>query len=159
MKMMGAGFGLIGLLLSMGIILWMFAGPMGGGSYGKTLASKNQEAREQVQQFSGRDDTGRRLSETLTLEEADRGVRVATVESTGIAATHFGLLENDVILQIGPMVVGDVLIPDVAAAQDFLDDAFAKNRSIIVLRDGKELTLPAEGAEGGATHVLDGLTR
>ncbi|MEM1012608.1 MAG: hypothetical protein AAGI46_10375 [Planctomycetota bacterium] len=160
----GAGIGILSLLLTTGIMLWLFAGPMGSGgaSYGKMLAEKNREAREDVQQFSGKDIDGRRLSETLTLVASPergsmRGVLVSEIEPNAIAATHFGLVKGDVIRQIGPNDVGGFIITSVDAASDFLDEAFAKSQSIVVDRDGQELTLPTGPAPAGRPALPGGV--
>lgn len=149
MRMLGAGIGLLSLLIVVGIMLYLFAGPTGpgGASYGRTLATKNQEMTQQANQFSGRDERGRPLRETLTLAPSPesgpmRGVLVETIEADGIAATHFGLQAGDEITQIGPQEVGGFIITDADAAATFLEEAFARGQTIRVHREGEVLTLP-----------------
>ena len=148
MRGIGAGLGLIGLLCVVAIMLYLFAGPgPGGASYAGTLAKKNKEAKQQVNQFGGRDATGKPLSQTLTFAEDEdggtlRGLTVDTVDPQGIAVSHFGLQAGDVITQIGAHEVGGFIIPSLESARDFLDTAFATGQKIQVRRDGQMITLP-----------------
>ena len=148
MRGIGAGLGLIGLLCVVAIMLYLFAGPgPGGASYAGTLARKSKEAKQEVNQFGGRDATGKPLSQTLTLipDEAGgslRGLTVDTIDPKGVAATHFGLEAGDVITQIGSHEVGGFIIGSIESARDFLDTAFATNQPIQVRRDGQTISLP-----------------
>ncbi len=167
----GAGIGLLSLLIVVAIMFYLFAGPTGpgGSSYGGTLAEKNREAREDVNRFAGQGVDGRRMSETLTLEPFPergpmRGVRVVTIEADGTAATNFGLQVGDVIRQIGPNELGGPIITSVDAANDFIDDAFARGMKLTIERDGVELVLPEDtvpstpgpALPGGLDGLLDG---
>jgi len=151
---LGSGIGLLSLLVVIGIIVYLFAGPTGsdGSSYGETLAEANREAKEQVRQIAGRDADGRPANAGLTLGDADRGVVVESIEPDQVIASHYGLREGDVMTQIGPNDVGGMIISGHEAAGDFLLAAYQANQSIEVIRDGETLALPA----GEADNTQDG---
>jgi hypothetical protein len=143
------GAGLLLVLGGVALMLFLYAGPIGpgGSSYIGTVAEKKADATEQAQQFSGRDIDGRPLSETLTLEPFEqggnlRGLTVVAVEPEGVAATHFGLQAGDIIEQIGPQEVGGFIIDSFEFSKDMLNEAFARQQTVVVERNGEEVTLP-----------------
>ncbi len=160
---LGAGIGIISVLLGVALMLVLFAGPVGpgGSSYGGTVAKKNKEAKEQVQQFNGRDADGRRLSETLTLvqwpdDRSFRGALVEAIEDGQIAQTHFGLQPGDVIKLIGPQEVGGMIIDSVDVTNDMLDDAYARGFPLEVLRDNQTIELQG-GTPDNAAGAIPGI--
>ncbi len=145
----GAGIGVLSLLICVGIVLYLYAGPAGpgGSSYLGTVANKKQQASQQVNQMAGRDADGRGLRETVTFERwpasgSMKGVVVKTVDPTGPAALHFSLQPGDIITLIGPQEVGGTIIGDEAAVADFLEDAFARSLKLTVTRENERITLP-----------------
>lgn len=148
---MKAAFGLVALLLSVGIILFLLAGPLGKGgrSYLQTVTDVKKEKEPQVQQWGGKDVKGRALYDTIELAPWPetgrmRGAVVDTIDTTGPAATFYGLQTGDVIVQIQSQQVGGSIISDEEAAEAFLTDAFARSAPIVVEREGQELILPAQ---------------
>ena len=156
---MRGAFGLLSLLMVVAIVLYLLGGrgcSPGGRSYIQTVTDVKKEKEPLAQQWGGKDPTGRPFHESLTLADwpeqgALRGVRVETIEAAGIAATHFGLRQGDVITHIGAQPVGGFVITDASAANDFLDDAFARSASLTVRRGDAELTLPQQGGTPAAT--------
>ena len=158
---LGAGIGLLALLLGVALMFFLFAGPLGpgGSSYGGNLAKKNNEAKATANRFAGRDADGQRVADSLVLtpfpETGDlRGFTIESVTPGGVAETHFGLEPGDVIEQVGVMPVGGPGgLTGVDGARDFLDDAFARRLALKVRREGETLELPANGASPGAAGL------
>lgn len=147
---MKAGFGLVALLLSVGIILFLMAGPIGKGgqSYLQTVTNVKKEKEPVVQQWGGKDVKGRALYDTVELVPwpetgSMRGAMVNTIDATGPAATFYGLQTGDVIIRINSQDVGGFIITDEGAAEAFLTDAFRYSAPILIKREGQEMTLPA----------------
>ena len=86
------------------------------------------------------------------------GLRVVNVVKGGIADKHFGLLPGDVVIEIGPFTMGDTTLVDYSTAKDWVTEAYERtNVTLVVERNGEELTLPIGGdfsdmvvASGGA---------
>lgn len=165
---MRAGIGLVGLLITMAIILYLLAGRgCTGRSYLGTLADVKKEKGEWAQQIGGKDTTGRPFHESLTIEEwpetgALRGFQVSNVDPLGPAATHYALQNGDIILEIGSQDVGGAIINSTDSGRDFLTDGFARGAPLVVRRNGQEITLPPGGAStpglpsGGGRPTLPG---
>ena len=143
-------FSLVGLMVTMLIVLFMLAGPIGTGgqSYLGTVAQKNKQARQQVQNFSGRDaNTGERADAAVTLVPSDDGKAqtVETVIPAGELVMKYNLQPGDTIRKIGPHEVGGFIIDgSEQSVRDFLADAFARDFPIEVTDfEGNRLTLPA----------------
>ena len=146
----GSGLGLLSLLITMAIIVYLFAGKAGcgGQSYLGLLAKTKKEKEPLVQQWGGKDVRGRPFWESLDLERWPetgnvKGLVVTRVDPFGPAATYFGLQTGDVILEIGMQDVGGPIIDTPAAGGEFLTEAFAKNFPIKVRRGEQTVTLPS----------------
>ncbi|HMB94676.1 MAG TPA: hypothetical protein VKK61_01420, partial [Tepidisphaeraceae bacterium] len=93
---MRAMFGLVGLLVAIGVIVW-FEGSGGGLSHTQAVLKADQNAREQVNQIAGNDpDTGQRASESAELQPLTTngklsGFLVTKVRTDGAYARYFGL--------------------------------------------------------------------
>ena len=143
MRGLGAGIGLLGLLIVVGIGLYLMVGT----GYTSTVVKKGGEAKSQAKQFGGLSEDGRPLGETIELGNwpetgAMRGAIVTSVDADGAAAMHFGLLTGDIITQIGPHEVGGFVVGNADDSEAYLTDAYAKSLPITVTRDGQTLTLP-----------------
>lgn len=154
--MRAGGIGLVGLLITFAIIMYLMGGKgCTGQSYLQTMMNVKKEKEPWAQQVGGKDVRGRPFSESLTVESWPesgnmRGLEVKTVDPAGPAATHFGLQVGDVILEIGMQDVGGPIIDSVGAGNDFLTEAFAKSFPITVRRAGEEMSLPSAAAPAGA---------
>ena len=165
---MRAGFGLIGLLITMAIILYLLAGRgCTGQSYLGTLADVKKEKEPVVQQWGGKGVDGRPFHESLAIADwpesgSLRGLEVSNVDPAGPAATYYGLQNGDIILEIGSQDVGGPIIHSTDAGRDFLTDAFSRGAPLVVRRNGQEITLPTGGAStpglpsGGGRPTLPG---
>jgi hypothetical protein len=162
---MRAVIGLVGILVVAGVfILWF---QWGGGENLQSVAGAKKSAEQQTSQFAGKDvETGRAASESATIELIMSGgkpdsILVTKVSPGGAYEKYFGLKENDTILQIGPLPVKE-LVKSEDDAESFLLDAFQKRQTIIVARDGNQITLPVPpkpgappaGGQGSGTDPL-----
>lgn len=150
---MRAAFGLAGILVVIGVIVYLMGGSGGTLDQAQTALRAGETAREQVAQASGRASDGRRASQTAVLEaQSDggrtRSVLVVSIEPESPLATHYGLRRNDSIVEIGPMKVADIVTSS-EDADDFIDDAYGRRQTLTVVRDGGTITLPQAPAPGG----------
>ena len=165
---MRGAFGLVGILVVMAIILYALAGRMGcgGRSYLQTVTGVKKEKEPLVNQWGGRDPRGRPFSESLTLAEWPdagtlKGLKVTSIDPAGVAATHFGLQQDDVILEIGPHAVGGAIVDSAESGNDFLQETFRLSGRIKIRRGEQPLILPDQkttpagtsGAAGAAPNI------
>jgi S1-C subfamily serine protease len=145
---MRGAFGLVGLLVTAGIVVWLMFGGDKGKSYVETVGSSKKHAETQVQAISGRDAQGDPVTASLKLEVVSSGghatgVRITSIDATGAIAKKYGLQVGDVITEFGPLPAGDFADDTAAAAQ--LQDAYQRSMPLTVLRNGQKLTLPKAG--------------
>ncbi len=162
---MRAMFGLVGVLVAVGVLVW-WLGSGGGGDHLQNVATAKKSAEQQASQFAGKDaETGGPASESAAIELLTSGgkpdsILVTKVVPGGAYEKFFGLKENDAIVQIGPLPVKE-LVKSEDDAQSFLMDAYQKKQQIVVMRDGNQLTLPAAkpaaGQPSGAEQSKDPL--
>jgi len=143
-------FGLISLLVVLAIVMYLF----------KTVDAPEIEqakkAQDQAQQISGRDANGVAAMSSYKAEEYDvgnqfKGIRITDVTAGAPMDQYYGLKVGDVVLQIGGLDV--VSLGDYGSAKGQLDQAFQESRTLLVDRDGTQMSLPVGGAKG----PLDGL--
>jgi hypothetical protein len=109
--------------------------------------SEHIGACETASQVAGIDtSTGGSAKESATIEVLMAGgkpdsILVTKVTPGGAYDKHFGLKENDTILQIGPLPIKELIKSD-DDAEAFLLDAFQRQQALLVVRDGNQLTLP-----------------
>jgi hypothetical protein len=143
---MRAIFGLVGLLVGVGVLVW-WLGSGGGLEHTEQVLKQGQTARETASQVAGIDtSTGGSAKESATIEVLMAGgkpdsILVTKVTPGGAYDKHFGLKENDTILQIGPLPIKELIKSD-DDAEAFLLDAFQRQQALLVVRDGNQLTLP-----------------
>src|SRR5690606_31908885 len=116
------GFGLVGLLVVIGIIAFLW-GP--GGSHPADTARTGMEAQKKVRQLSGEGDGGMRVTDSAALEPQLRNGKVdsllvKTVAAGGPMQQYFGLQVGDQIVEIGARGVG------VQKVSDFNDAGMAE---------------------------------
>lgn len=152
---MRALFGLVGVLVAAGVFVWWMSS--GGAQHLQNVARVKKSAGEQASQFAGKDtETGAPASESATLDLILAGgkpdsVLVVKVLNGGAYERYFGLKDEDTIVQIGPLPVkGHPSITSNEDAAAFLMDAYQKKQPIVVVRDGKQITLPVAPPAGSA---------
>src|SRR5205814_2382692 len=100
---MRAGLGLIGVLVTIGVIVWLWGGPGGTLDYNRTVINAGKKAEKQVNVIGGRSEDGMiRFADSLSLELQTSGGRsnnvlVTDVNPAGPAATYYGLQRGDSI--------------------------------------------------------------
>jgi hypothetical protein len=147
---MRAMFGLVGLLVTLGIIVWIM------GMYTPAVMKADKGAREQVNQIAGNDpETGARASYSADLQPLNSGgklsgVLVTRVQDDGAYGKYFGLQRNDTIIaavyQGARMDIKD-MNGDEEMAKAQISEAYQRQGSLIVVRDGKQLELPGAQAQ------------
>lgn len=145
---MRAAFGVVSLLIVIGVIVWFMGAPGGHLDQTQQALEARERVTPQVQAMGGRDAQGRRLSETIELELQHSGgqidsILVLRVEEDSAAVERWGLRRSDSIIAIGPMPVrGNLMITSNTDAAIMLEDAFARNLGLTVVRQGREIQLP-----------------
>lgn len=154
---MRAAFGLVGLLVAVGVIVWLLGSDGGILDMQQQQLSAAQDARQQASQFGGyAPDQSMTFRQSLSIDMdssggRNNGIIVTNVVPGGPAQTHYGLTRGDTIVQIGPMRVRDFNW-DSDAAMDFLmQEGYSRNRELVVLRGGQEVTLTPDSFGGQGT--------
>jgi len=137
---MRMAFGLVSLLVTLAIILFIF-------KYIEAPTIKEgKKAQDTARQMAGRDEEGQRVTDAVTLDSQDRAGKMESVVVSDIRANsalqqRYGLQKGDVILEMGELSVrGYMNSPD--EAKDFLLKAYQENRNLVVIRGWDKLTLP-----------------
>ncbi len=147
MRAIGAGFGLLSLLIVVAIMLHMWS------SYNSAVAPKAQEARDKASQISGYDaDTGAPAKDSVKLDPflvqgKLKYVLVDSVVPGGAFEKYFGLKQNDSIIATGSMDFRDV---DASLAVDLIYRAYQTKDTLIIMREGQKMTLPLPGGTAPA---------
>lgn len=135
-------FGLVSLLVSVGIVVWLFA------QHTSVVSKVAKKETDRTRQMAGRDEaTGEDASRALTLEPAQRGSKVygMTVRAVvpGSAMEKFyGIKPNDVVMQAGDMPFGDPFVSDAQSAAGLILKAFQEFKPLTVQRSGQSISLP-----------------
>ena len=143
-----AGFGLLGLLITVAIIL-MVSTP-----HVQTVLKEGQHAKEEASIISGRDMNGRDARDSYHIEPQASGGKtvsflVTKVVPGGAMETRFGLKKDDTITEINGQRIRDYNDDELAQAQ--MLDAYQRSWPVTVVRDGQTLTLkPDEIVRGAA---------
>ncbi|HEY7087936.1 MAG TPA: hypothetical protein VH518_07590, partial [Tepidisphaeraceae bacterium] len=102
---MRALFGLVGILITVGVIVW-FLGPGGGLSHTQNVIKIGDQARQQAAQVAGQDTvTGDRASASISIEPLNEngklsGMLVTRLRPGGAFERYFGLKKNDTIIAL-----------------------------------------------------------
>jgi hypothetical protein len=146
---MRAAFGLVSLLVVLGIIMLMF------NFYTAPMLKKGKATQDQARQIAGRDEDNAPVTDAITLDAKDRNGQMEAAVVTSVVPgstiqTHYGLQNGDVLLVLGQLTVkGNMSSPE--EAKDYLLYAYQRSEPVVILRGGEKLTLPLEpGAPGTA---------
>lgn len=149
-------FGLVGLLLVVGIIAWYW----GNVQHPADTVREGERIKSAARQLAGQDETGMRTSESITLEEQTRngkleGVVVQDIIADGPMEKHFGLQLDDVIVAVGDMSFRD-LTTDAEMAKAMVLEAYQRGQTLTVLRNGRQIILPLPGQGRAAGSNANG---
>ena len=149
---MRAGLGLIAILITVFIIVYLFA------NYTESSRPGMNKATFQANQMAGNSTNGVGIGQRGTpvmqdakFQEVERNGRLVAVKVTVLPPTNgladfYGLMVNDEIVQVGQggARVGQDHLSDYDSVRDFILDAYQKQQMIVVKRNGVELTLPRD---------------
>jgi hypothetical protein len=146
---MRMAFGLGGVLVTIGVIVWI----MGKAElpYDQAVIHASQKATDQVQQLSGRDENGNNIETTYSVFADNRSdgklqdLQVTQLTPDSPLAHYFGLQKDDVILACvdGHTVRTDMAgLNDDRAGKDAIWDAYTTQGQMVVQRGDQQLTLP-----------------
>ncbi len=139
---MRAIFGLVSLLVVMGIIVYLFS------IYSIPMAKTGKKAQIEVRQMSGHDEDGTPADRTVTLEPDQsgnklRGMTVTSVVPGGAMDRFYGFQTGDKIVAIGDAEVSALSNDDFEMAKAMLlQEGYEKKKPVIVIRNGQRLELP-----------------
>ena len=145
---MRMAFGLVSLLVVLGIVMLIFS------IYEAPVLKRGKTAQDDARAIAGRDENNAPVTDAITLDAQDRNGRMEGAVVTSITPgsaieQRFGLQNGDVILSMGPLSVRDNM-SSAGEAKDFLLDAYQKNQQLVVLRGFERVTLPLDPAAAAA---------
>lgn len=140
---MRAGFGLVSILVTLGIIaiLWRTT----------TLPTiqQSQSARSQAEQIAGIDESGARVSQTIFFQPVMSQGRlmyllVQKMWPTSSYGAFYGIAAGDTIESIGPQTVRD--IGDETTAKALAYEAYQRQWDLGIIRNNQKFVLPRDSA-------------
>lgn len=144
---MRAMFGLVGLLVTVGVVVWLFS------LTSIPTAKEGEKAHEQAQQISGRGQDGGAAVDSFKVRSEMRGNRLESLLVTDLTAggavdQFYGLKKGDRIVQISThgvlTKIGDVSNDDEKTAKAMVHDAYQASEPIVIERNGQQITLPTQ---------------
>ena len=152
---MRVAFGLVGILVTIGAMIWIFHA-VEGPSIQQSMNIK-KKVEPQVQQMAGKDASGFDARESIKLADESHngkltGVLVTAITDGGAMEKYFGLKRGDVITEISEG--GEALMPvsgmsSASEAKDALLTAYQNSQHIVVVRNEQKVNLPAAAAPTG----------
>ena len=150
---MRLAFGLIGLLVTIGVIVMIMSTVL---KKEQAVIRAGNEAREEVTQISGHGEDMKPAADSATIEEQQTpagkldALVVKDIVTGGALEKYFGLKAGDVIIEVNGLKVRETPGNDAELSKAWLIEAYQKKQPIVVVRDGKRLTLPQAGATAAA---------
>ncbi len=147
MRILGAGFGLLGLLIAVAIMLKMEA------DTAPATIQAGDQARQQVEQIAGVTDNGTHIEDTYQLTPQKRAdgklayLEVTRLQPDSPLASYFGLKLHDQIVMAEYQSV-EWAMPDAQdeeSADLSVREAYTHSGHLTVMRDGQQLVLPYHG--------------
>lgn len=143
MKGIGAGIGLIGLLIGVGLMFYLTFGGGSNPGYVRPALEAKKDTETLVNAVSGRDSDGIPVTDSITFDIEPKGIRVKTVDPQGPLAQKFGLLSGDLITDIGPLSA-DQFATSVSDAKAYMQAQYARPDSWTVIRGNQRIRLPEQ---------------
>ena len=151
-------FGLGGLLVTVGVIIWIMAAPGGELDHAKSAIDVRNKVQPELNRIGGKGEDGTPAEKSATFEGQNdpqsgkfRGLLVADVLPAGAFEKHFGLKQYDLIIQAGPI---DLRTQDEGMAKALVVESFQRGQELTVIRGNDKLTLPQ--ASTAATPTTPG---
>lgn len=146
---MRAGIGLVGLLVCVGLLMYLFAETQ------IPVARVGKQAQGEAQQISGHGQDGGSAMDSFATDpdysgSKLRGLVVTSVTPGGAMQTYFGLQTGDRITEINGNSVNDISNSDEEMAKALAAEAFQRRQTLTVERNGQALTLPAPAGSAAA---------
>lgn len=146
---MRALFGLVSLLVVIGIIYLIFI------KVEAPTIDAGQKAKDEARQISGRGDDGKAAIDSFKTDGKMRGSTLDSLTVTDVtpggALAQYGLQKGDEITQVNGMKVGDLSVNDPETAKAMVvQNGFQAMAPIVVMRDGKQITLPEKAGAAPA---------
>jgi len=143
MKGIGAGVGLISILLAAGLIFYMTWGGPGNPGYVRPALEAKRDTEKMANAISGRDEKGQAVTDSITYEATAKGILIKTVVPGGALDVKFGLNPGDLITELGPLTVDQFSGSD-ATARDYMQAQYARPDSWTIRRGNQRLSLPQD---------------
>jgi len=154
---MRAGIGLVGLLLGIGLLMWIWS------SNAKNTVDKGKAIEQQAKPIAGYGQDDKPATESFQVTGHTSGCRitreVTDVTPGGAMDTFYKLQVGDVITDVGDMELGALAGGDEGLAKTLVvSEGYQKQKPIKVKRGRQTLTLPAAPgvrAENTGTEFFD----
>jgi S1-C subfamily serine protease len=148
---MRAAFGLAGILVTLGVIVWLMGGSGGSLDQAQQSLEAKKKAETVLSPLSGRNQDGGRITDTVSFEAQYNGGKfssllVASIEPGNALATYAGLAQYDLITKVNGMPVRDIVGGEEMAKAQVLESA-GRRWTLTVARGNGEVTLPLSGSE------------
>lgn len=145
---MRAGFGLVGFLLVIAVIIWIWSSVTI--PHSKAVIDTGKRVAPTVNQVAGMSQQGNmKFSDSLKTELVNvnsrpNSILVTEVVTGGPADTYYGLKRGDSITEIGQLgpIRGSMVVNSDEDAEAYLVDTYQRLQTLVVIRDGRKLTLP-----------------
>jgi hypothetical protein len=154
---MRMAFGLVGLLVVIGIIVWILSAAYLPHTQ-QVLATK-KKIEPQVQQITGHSADGEDARQSIKLDSETSGGKMTSVVVTQITAgggmeKYFGLQKGDSIVAIATQGGAEMPVKEMASAaeaKDYLLTSYQNQQHIVVMRGDQKITLPAAGGDSSSS--------
>lgn len=154
---MRMAFGLVGLLVVIGVIVWILSAAYL--PHTQQVLKTREKIEPQVQQMSGHSANGEDVRQSIKLDSETSGGKMTSVVVTqltpgGGMEKYFGLQRGDSIVSIATQGGVEMPVKEMTSAQeakDYLLTSYQNQQHIVVVRGDKKLTLPAAPANANAS--------
>jgi len=138
---MRMAFGLVGLLVSVAILVYVWS------FYTAGVATSGSQARDVAEQIAGVESSGLggRASDWIKLTDYAPGGKLQGMTVSQVAAgssiqSYFGIKAGDRIINVGPQSVKDIGDADMARA--LIAESYQRRWALVVMRGNERLELP-----------------
>ena len=153
---MRAGLGLAGLLIVIGVIVWIMHSAVL--PHTEAVLQAKKKAEDTMNPIAGYSKDGSmKFSDSLVVETETKGGKISAIDVTrivpgGPADTAYGLKEGDAIVEIGELPVKDNVQSDGDAMGQIVQFGYERSAPLVVMREGQKLTLSPKGPKPAAAQ-------